>query len=154
MYPESGLNNVQLINLPVWVCTNGHEEVTIPAMTELHELIAHSIIRKPAALDAAEIKFLRRRVGLSAREFAERLGITPIHLSRYENDRRRPTKPMDLLIRLAAATLLAARDGKPIPADLGPFIDQLEQAWEIGTHRLRHVDQTLREQEEWVEANG
>jgi putative transcriptional regulator len=152
MYPESGLDNVQLINVPVWVCVNGHEEKTIPAMTQLHELIAHSIIRKPASLTQAEIKFLRRRVDMSSKEFAERLGISAVHLSRLENGRRRPVKTLDVLVRLVTASLIASRDKKPFPADLVPLVDQLEKAWDIGTHRLKHVDQALPEQDEWVEA--
>lgn len=154
MYPESGLDNVQLVNVPVWVCSNAHEEVEIPAMTALHELIAHSIIRKPAPLTAAEIKFLRRRVDLTGAEFAAHLGITSIHLSRVENGHRRPPKSLDLLIRLATASLISRRDGKPFPADLAPFVNELEQAWDIGAHRLRHVDQPLPEQEEWIEATA
>lgn len=153
MYPESGLDNVQLVNVPVWVCANQHEEVEIPAVTALHDLIAHSIIRKPAPLNAAEIKFLRRRVDLTGNEFAAHLGITPIHLSRVENGRRKPAKPLDLLIRLVTAVLIAQRDKKPLPADLAPFVDQLEQGWDIGTHRLAHIDKPLPEEEEWVEAN-
>jgi DNA-binding transcriptional regulator YiaG len=151
MYPESGLDNVQLLNVPVWVCEHHHEEKTIPAVTQLHDVLAHLIIRKPAALAQAEIKFLRRRVDLTSKEFAARLGISPVHLSRVENGRRRPTKTLDLLVRLVVATLLAARDKKPFPADLAPLVDQLE-AWDIGTHCLRHVEQTLPEQDEWVDA--
>ncbi|MES1256684.1 MAG: helix-turn-helix domain-containing protein [Acidobacteriota bacterium] len=151
-YEESGLNNVQLENVPVWVCSNGHEEVTIPAMTQLHELIAHSIIRKPAPLDKEEIRFLRRRVDQTAREFAAHLGISAVHLSRMENGPRVPPRSLDLLIRLVTASLIAARDKKPFPADLAPFVDQLEQTWNIGTHRLKHVDQTLPEEDQWVEA--
>jgi transcriptional regulator with XRE-family HTH domain len=98
------------------------------------------------------MKFLRRRLDLTGREFAAHLGITPVHLSRVENGARRPTRSLDLLIRLAAASLIASRDKKPFPADLAPFVDQLDQTWDIGTHRLRHVDQTLPEQDEWVEA--
>jgi transcriptional regulator with XRE-family HTH domain len=129
---------VELANVPVWVCENGHEEVEIPAMTQLHERLAQMIIRKPAML-GAEIKFLRRRVDLSAREFAQRIGITPQHLSRLENDRQQ-SKMFDLLIRLAMASLIAARDGKPMPADLAPLVDQLDAAWDIGAHRLTYND--------------
>lgn len=154
MYPESGLENVQLVNVPVWICDNGHEEVVIPAVSELHELIAHSIIRKPAPLTSDEIRFLRRRVDLSAKEFAARLGITPVHLSRIENSVRRQTKPLDLLIRLAVATLIASRDAKPFPSDLAPFVNQLEDAWDVGTHRLKHVEQALPEEDEWIEASA
>ena len=87
MYPESGLDNVQLANVPVWVCENGHEELEIPAITQLHDLLTHLIIRKPARLTGREIRFLRRRAELSAQEFACRIGISPQHLSRLENDK-------------------------------------------------------------------
>ena len=152
MYPESGLSNVQLENVPVFVCANGHEEMVIPAMTELHQLIAQFIIRKPARLDNGEVRFLRRRVNLTANEFAAHLGITPVHLSRIENGRKVPARPLDLLIRLATASLIAARDKKPFPADLAPFVDQLEQGRDIGTHRLKHLDQALPDEDQWVAA--
>lgn len=150
-YPQSGLVNVQLLNVPVWVCTKGHEEVEIPAVTELHELLAHMIIRKPALLDGREIKFLRRRVDLTAKEFAGRIGITPQHLSRLENDKGR-SRVCDLLIRLSAASMIAARDKKPFPADLAPFVDQLDESWDVGTHRLRHNDAAPPDQE-WEETS-
>jgi putative zinc finger/helix-turn-helix YgiT family protein len=145
-YPESGLGNVQLGNVPVWVCPKGHEEVEIPAITELHELLAHLIIRKPASITGPEIKFLRRRIGIQAKDFAERIGLTPVALSRFETGRNHVSRRIDLLIRLSAAALLAARDNKPFPADLAPLVDTLE-AWDIGSHRLRHVDSAPPEHE-------
>ena len=145
-YPESGLSNVQLANVPVWVCANTHEEIEIPAVTQLHELLAHMIIRKPASLTGPEIKFLRRRIGIQAREFAEKIGLTPVALSRFETGKRPITRRMDLLLKLAAAALIAGRDGRPMPADLAPLVDTLE-AWDIGSHRLRHVDAAPPEQE-------
>jgi transcriptional regulator with XRE-family HTH domain len=138
-YPESGLSNVQLINVPIWVCPNGHDEVEIPAVTQLHELLAHMIIRKPATISGPEIKFLRHRIGIQAKDFAERIGLTPVSLSRLETGTRRILRRIDLLIKLSAAALLAARDNKPFPADLVPLVDTLE-AWDIGSHRLRHLD--------------
>lgn len=138
-YPESGLTNVQLVNVPVWVCRNDHEEIEIPAVTQLHELLAHSIIRKPARLTGPEIKFLRRRIGIQAKDLAERIGLTPVALSRFETGKHRVSRRIDLLLKLSAAALLATRDGKPMPADLAPLTDSLE-AWDIGSHRLRHVD--------------
>ena len=143
-YPESGLDNVQLANVPVWVCENGHEELEIPAITQLHDLLTHLIIRKPARLTGREIRFLRRRAELSAQEFACRIGISPQHLSRLENDKGKKTRPLDLLIRLGIATLIAARHGKPLPDDLAPLVEQLD-AFDVGTHRLTHLDQALPE---------
>jgi putative zinc finger/helix-turn-helix YgiT family protein len=145
-YLASGLSNVQLINVPIWTCPNNHDEVEIPAITQLHELLAQLIIRKPARLSGPEIKFLRRRVGLQAKDFAERIGLTPVSLSRFETDARRVTRRVDLLIKLSAAALIASRDNKSFPADLVPLVGTLE-AWDIGSHRLRHVDAATPEHE-------
>jgi DNA-binding transcriptional regulator YiaG len=132
--------------VPVWTCSNNHDEVEIPAVTQLHELLAHLIIRKPASISGPEIKFLRRRVGIQAKDFAQRIGLTPEALSRFETGRRRVSRRIDLLIRLSAAALIAARDSKPFPADLAPPVNSLE-AWDIGSHRLRHVDSAPPEHE-------
>ena len=133
------MTNVQLVNVPVWVCPRKHEEIEIPAVTELHELLAYLIIRKPAVLSGPEIKFLRRRIGIQAKDFAQRIGLTPVALSRFETGSRQVGRRTDLLIKLAAAALIAARDNKPFPADLALLVDSLE-AWDIGAHRVRHID--------------
>jgi putative zinc finger/helix-turn-helix YgiT family protein len=138
-YPESGLDNVELFNVPVWVCKNGHEEIEIPAVNQLHELLAHLIIRKPARITGPEIRFLRRRIGIQAKDFAERIGLTPVTLSRFETGAKLVSRRTDLLIKLSAAAMIAARDGKPIPGDLAPLVQSLE-AWDIGHHRLRHIE--------------
>ncbi len=151
-YPESGLSNVWLMNVPAWVCPNNHEEIEIPAVTQLHELLAHMIIRKPASLVGQEVRFLRRRVGLAAKDFAPKIGLSAVRLSQLENMREGIPKRVDLLIRLSIAALIAARDSKPFPNDLAPFIDQLEQAWDIGSHRLRHRD-CAEPNHEWEEAS-
>ena len=67
-YPESGLDNVQLLNVPVWVCPNKHEELEVPAVEELHNLLAHMIVRQPSPLSGRDIRFIRRRLGLTARD--------------------------------------------------------------------------------------
>lgn len=151
-YPESGLLNVQLVNVPVWVCRNGHEELEIPAVTQLHDLLAQMVIRKPAALTAAEIRFLRRRIGIQSKEFAQRIGLTPVTLSRFETGSRKPTRRLELLIRLSAAAMLASRENAPFPSDLAPLVERLE-AWDIGAHRLRHKDAALPEHE-WEPADA
>ena len=146
-YPESGLDNVQLLNVPVWVCSNGHQEVVIPAINELHELLARMIIRKPAPLVGPEIKFLRRRVGLTAKDFAARIGLTPVRVSQLENTKNGFPKRIDLLFRLTFAALISARDGKSFPNDLGHLLEQVEQAWDLGSHRIKHNENALPDQE-------
>lgn len=105
------------------------------------------IIRKPANLTGQEIRFLRRRVDMQAKEFAARIGLTPVALSRFETGKRAVSARTGLLIRLATAVLIAAGDNKPIPADLVPLLEGLE-AWDIGSHRLRHVE-SAPPNEEW-----
>jgi len=150
-YPESGLNNVLLFNVPVWTCANQHEEIEIPAVTGLHDLLAQMIIRKPAPLVGQEVRFLRRRVGLTAKEFAHKIALTPVRLSQLENTRTGIHKRADLLVRLCMAALLAARDSKPFPNDLAHLVDLLDQTWDLGSHRIRHNEQAPPDNE-WEEA--
>ncbi len=89
-YPESGLDNVKLVDVPVWECGNGHQEVEIPKAKQLHGLLVNALISKPAALTGPEIRFLRKELGMSGRAFARQLGMTAEHLSRLETGRRRP----------------------------------------------------------------
>ena len=155
-YPESGLDNVELQNAPIWICENGHEELQVPAITQLHDLLAQLIIRKPAPLSGQEIRFLRKRLGMPAIEFAPKLGLHHVSLSRFENNQRQPTRRLDLLIRLGCAALIAERDDQAFPADLGPLVNDLEASWsELGQHQVRH-DETSPPEHEWepVEAES
>jgi putative zinc finger/helix-turn-helix YgiT family protein len=155
-YPESGLDNVSLANVPVWACVNGHEELEIPAVDELHDLLADIIIRKPTPLVGAEVRFLRKRLELTAREFAGRLGITSVHLSRLENGRRGLQRSMDLLVRLYCAHTLSVQHQRPCPPELISVLQQLEALQTIDAeHRVRHRRRTGRNPSpEWVEADA
>jgi putative zinc finger/helix-turn-helix YgiT family protein len=154
-YPESGLDNVQLFNVPTWVCANGHEEVQIPAQQQLHNLLAKLILRKSAPIRGPEVRFLRKRLALSSKEFAKRIGITPVHVSRIETGGRSIHRSLDLLVRLFFASSLAAKDGVISPADLSRVLEHLEHVMDLGSHRLRHfaAEETPGRIEEWREAS-
>ncbi len=145
-YPESGLDNVQLMNVPIWRCENGHEEVEIPDVEQLHDLLAHQIVRQPTPLSSRDIRFLRKRLGLSARDFASRMGWTPEWQSQLENAHQAATRTADLLMRLACGVLLAEKTGKSAD-DLTPLVAELEATMNVAGHRLRHRDQALPNQE-------
>ena len=102
-YPESGLDNVKLVDVPVWECRNGHQEVEIPKAEQLHGLLVNALIRKSAALAGPEIRFLRKELGMSGRAFAKQLGMTAEHLSRLETGRRTVSQTTSLLVRLVVA---------------------------------------------------
>ena len=152
--PETGLDNVKLANVPVWTCPNGHEEVEIPAIEQLLELLSDIVIRKPAPLVGREVRFLRKRLGVNARQFAERLGMSPVHISRLENGRRPLPRRSDLLIRLYSAHALAQRRHIACPPELTAILEQLEALEVPGAeHRLRYREAgRAKSRAEWVEA--
>ena len=56
-YPESGLDNVRLVDAPIWERSSGHRDVEIRNPEQLHGLLADLLIRKPTALTGSEIRF-------------------------------------------------------------------------------------------------
>lgn len=139
-YRESGLENVQLVNAPVWECGNGHQEVEIPNVEQLHGLLTNLVIRKPTALTGSEIRFLRKELPMSGKAFAKQLGMTPEHLSRLETGRREITTTLDLLVRLAVAWELTRRRQIDFPSDMRPFVSRYEAMPDTGNHRVEHRD--------------
>ena len=149
-YPESGLDNVKLVDVPVWECGNGHQEVEIPKAEQLHGLLVNALINKLAALAGSEIRFLRKELGMSGRSFARQLGMTAEHLSRLETGRRTASPTTSLLVRLAVAWELTRRRRIDFPSELRPFVSDLEAASGAGTHRVQYRDDTPGEDQTWM----
>jgi putative zinc finger/helix-turn-helix YgiT family protein len=99
-YTESGLEDVYIDDINVFKCECGEQIVSIPAMPELHNLIAKNLIKKPALLNSNEIRFLRKNMGLTATKLAEYLGVDIASISRWENDSQSISKAHDRLIRV------------------------------------------------------
>jgi putative zinc finger/helix-turn-helix YgiT family protein len=93
-YRESGLENVTLVGLEVRHCPNcGEHEAVIPAIAELHRVLAYAVALKPSRLVPAEMRFLRKYFGYGQEEFAALLGTRPETVSRWENGKQ-PMNPM------------------------------------------------------------
>ncbi len=104
LYTESGLPHVALVGVEVRRCPScGHHEVVLPRVTELHRTIAHAVIHKPARLSGAEVRFLRKSLGWSGVDFAERMGVDPSTVSSWENDKDPIGPTSDRLLRLMVA---------------------------------------------------
>lgn len=99
-YDFGGLANVSLRGIDVRVCANGHSEYVIPAIDELHQVIATALSRKSARLDPAEIRFLRKYLGWSQSNFATRMGVTPESVSRWESGAVMMAPTAERLLRL------------------------------------------------------
>jgi len=101
LYKLSGLKNVGLVGISVWKCPKCKgESPIIPKIGELHDVIMRALILKSGLLMGDEVKFLRKNVGLPAKEFAALLSIDPSHLSRFENGKTKVLgPPTDKLVR-------------------------------------------------------
>jgi putative zinc finger/helix-turn-helix YgiT family protein len=112
-YDECGLAYITLKNIQVERCPEcGNRLVTIPKQTELHRLVAMTLVSKPGRLEASEIIYLRKSLGWSKTDFAAKVHVTRQQVSRWES----PTnpKPMgtthELLLRLLVADNHEIRD--------------------------------------------
>jgi putative zinc finger/helix-turn-helix YgiT family protein len=110
-YDACGLPNVTLVGVEVSRCAAcGEFEVALEQMEDLHKAIAAAVIRKPARLSAAEIKFLRKYLGWSGADFADHIGATPETVSRWETGFMAMGAQADRALRLMVATQQRVKD--------------------------------------------
>lgn len=75
-YKECGLSSVKLLNVMVFRCRScGSVSPQIPAIQQLHLMIAVSLLQKEALLSGEEVRFLRKVAGLTQAELAEIMGV-------------------------------------------------------------------------------
>jgi DNA-binding transcriptional regulator YiaG len=100
-YVGSGLNNVYLVGINYYVCREcGKQAAEIPAMKALHEALGRTIVSKTSPLTGAEVRFLRKRLGKKAIEFAPMVSLTPEYLSALENNPDPVDPGRDKLVRV------------------------------------------------------
>lgn len=99
-YTESGLVNVYINNVTVYRCSCGEFFASIPSLVKVNRVIALALIKKNNSLKGKEVKYLRKNAGLSAKAFAEYIGINKSTLSRWEHEKQIIDKANDRLIRL------------------------------------------------------
>ncbi len=100
-YKESGLNNILLVDIPIYRCASCKEtEVEIPGTKELHMLIAFLLLFKPTHLTGAEARFLRKSMCYTEEDLANSLGIKRVTVSRWENAKGEMKKDRDKHLRL------------------------------------------------------
>ncbi len=135
-FEDSGLPNVFLVGIKYFVYEDGRVVAEIPAIKQLMKLIARDLIERPDSLSGAEIRFLRKRLGKKAVDFAKDLGIDAATLSRYENEKQQASESHDKLIRLLYA--LASDDSELVP-QVKPILDSLLATWKAGTTEAKIV---------------
>ena len=135
-YKPAGLDGVRLCGVAVYACQECNaESAAIPQVQSLHEQIAISTIKRSGRLSGAQVRFLRKNAGISAKEFSQLLGISASHLSRVENGKTSSLgEPTDRLVRTLTAI-----------ACTGPEIDSV---LELLRHRSSVPDRLI-----WVRDN-
>src|ERR1051326_9000205 len=103
---DSGLPNVYLVGVNDWVCNEcGSQWSEIPQPEKLMDVIAEIIVMKPGIMTGPEIRFLRKRAGKKASDFAQLTNKTPEHLSKLETQALPLNEGTDKLIRLTYGML-------------------------------------------------
>lgn len=75
-------------NVMVYRCRAcGDYEVEFEKLSGLMRALVVAVLRKPARLAGVEVTFLRNHLGLTGRELARTLGVSPAALSRWEQDK-------------------------------------------------------------------
>lgn len=100
-YLECGLPNVWLQGGVRRVKTRSGPGVAIHDVDGLHRAIGTILLNKPR-LTGAEVRFLRKEIGLSQRRLGEALGVTEQAVAKWEKTGRTP-KPAERLLRLIYA---------------------------------------------------
>jgi len=98
-------------------------------MEQLHEFIAKALVLKAGRLSGAEVRYLRKWLGWSGRDFARSFDLSVEHVSRVENGHHPVSGVADRLLRV----LVFSRVASPASAledvlDLGDS----DEAFELG----------------------
>jgi len=99
-YDVSGLKNIVLKDLEIFVCARcAEEEAVIPNMRQLHDLIAFNIASQPLRLLPEEVRFLRSHLGFSGVDFARAIDVTPESVSRWETGKEKMSLSLERFLR-------------------------------------------------------
>jgi putative transcriptional regulator len=82
---DEGGVKITLEEVRIFTCPRcGEEAHAIPRMEALFREVAATLARKRERLMPQEIRFLRKHLGLSGREFARKMGVDPTTVSKWE----------------------------------------------------------------------
>jgi DNA-binding transcriptional regulator YiaG len=100
-YTESGLNNVWIESATFERDDSGEDTICIPAINDLHRVIAEGIVGK-SGMTGAELRFLRSEMGMSQAELGEILHKERLTVGRWERGENPIDENAETVIRLVA----------------------------------------------------
>jgi putative zinc finger/helix-turn-helix YgiT family protein len=142
-YDIGGLPHVELHGVGVTRCPGcGKEGIAIPRVGHLHRVLAKAFVTQRRMLAPVEIRFLRKHIGLSAVDFAQRMGVARETISRWETGANPMGAVADRLLRLLVVTheptksyavdgFLRELDDEPAPPKLSsvPMWNSRDSGW-------------------------
>lgn len=105
-YTGCGLENVFIEGAVEFGDDAGEESVMVPAIGQLHRVIAEGIVTHPAKMTGEELRFLRTEMGLTQARLAEILKVTLLTVNRWERNETPVNDAAEMLVRLHSATKL------------------------------------------------
>ncbi len=105
-YTECGLDNVFIEGAGEFGDDAGEDSVTIPAIGQLHRVIAEGVVTHPAKMTGQELRFLRTEMGLTQARLAKILKVTLLTISRWERNETSINDAAEMLVRLHSVTKL------------------------------------------------
>ncbi len=151
-FTDAGLPNVYLVGIRVFVCEVCNEiiKVEIPQIKGLLDAIARAVVEKTSPLTGLELRYLRKRLGIKASDFAAILDVVPEQLSRLENGHSEPRGATDRLVRIAYAFL--SKDGKL--KSLVKNVQQRFDKWSTSIHgdgtATKRIIAQYRSNRQWI----
>jgi putative zinc finger/helix-turn-helix YgiT family protein len=125
-YTESGLSNFFLNGITVHTCAKcGAEFPELPAVQNLHAAIGKAVLAQREALRGEEVRFLRKEMGIKAKDFAEMLGVTKVAVSRWENSKKPLNSIADRLIR-CVFLLHRLKEKEETPDEIRTFLEAFQ----------------------------
>jgi putative zinc finger/helix-turn-helix YgiT family protein len=142
-YNSGGLPHVELHGVEVTTCPEcGKEGIAIPRIAQLHRVLAEAFVTQRRMLAPVEIRFLRKHIGLSGADFAQRMGVARETVSRWEKGATPMGAVADRLLRLLVVTheptesyavddFLRELDDEPAPKKLlsVPLWNSRDKGW-------------------------
>lgn len=117
-YTESGLDYVWLIGVLQYKCKKcGEMSVEISRVNDLHLLIGKNIVCKKELLTGAEVRFLRKEIGMKSKDMAAALSIEPETYSRWENGKQSSAPCHDKSLRMIYVMNASESSGRVLSQD-------------------------------------
>jgi DNA-binding transcriptional regulator YiaG len=105
-YTECGLHNVRIHNMELVTDDSGESVITIPAVNELHWLIAQAIVSHAKGMSGEELRFLRTEMGLTQAELAACVDRDKQSVGRWERGELRLDRAAETIVRRLAVEKL------------------------------------------------